>query len=183
MREAIARRLSRLREGEGDRSFATRPSLLVIDGGKGQLGAALQGMADAGVQGVPAIGLAKRLEEVFIPGRRDPVPLPDSSAGLRLLQEIRDEAHRVALRHHRARRGKAMTGSVLDALPGVGPARRAAILRHFGSPERVLAASRDELSAVPGLPAKVARDIYDRLHKTAAPGGEAAETAEVVAWS
>jgi excinuclease ABC subunit C len=183
MREAVARRLARLADGDGDRSFATRPSLLVIDGGKGQLGAALQGMADAGVGGIPAIGLAKRLEEVFVPGRQNPVPLSDDSAGLRLLQEIRDEAHRVALRHHRARRGKGMTGSVLDALPGVGPARRGAILRHFGSPERVLTASREELSAVPGLPAKVARDIYDRLHKTAAPGGEAAETAEAVGWS
>jgi excinuclease ABC subunit C len=89
----------------------------------------------------------------------------------------------VALRHHRARRGKAAVGgSVLDSLPGVGPARRAAILRHFGSPERVLAASRDELSSVPGLPAKVARDIYDRLHKTAAPRGDGAESSEA-AWN
>lgn len=183
MREAVGRRLSRLGGEESDRSFAARPSLLVIDGGKGQLGAALEAMTEAGVDDIPVIGLAKRLEEVFVPGRRDAVPLDTDSAGLRLLQEIRDEAHRVAVRHHRTRRDKGMTGSVLDALPGVGPARRAAILRHFGSPERALAASREELSAVPGLPAKVARDIYDRLHKTAAPGGEAAETAEVATWS
>jgi excinuclease ABC subunit C len=140
-------------------------------------------MADAGVEGIPAVGLAKRLEEVFAPGRSEPVPLPDGSAGLRLLQQVRDEAHRVALRHHRARRGKGMTESILDALPGIGPARRRAILQHFGSPERFLAASREELAAVPGLPAKVARDIYDHLHKTAAPGGAAARPAEAGAWS
>jgi excinuclease ABC subunit C len=183
MREAVSRRLGRLAGGDGDRSFGTRPSLIVIDGGKGQLAAALQGMADAGVEGIPTIGLAKRLEEVFVPGRSHPVPIPEGSAGLQLLRQIRDEAHRVALRHHRGRRGKAATGSVLDSLPGVGPARRAAILRHFGSPERVLAASREELAGVPGLPARVARDVYDRLHKTAAPGGAAAGTAGAGAWS
>ncbi|MEW6582634.1 MAG: excinuclease ABC subunit UvrC [Actinomycetota bacterium] len=185
MREVIARRFTRLRDGDGDgdRSFAARPALVVIDGGKGQLGAALHGMADAGVQDVPAIGLAKRLEEVFVPGRSDPLPIPDGSPGLRLLQAIRDEAHRVALRHHRTRRGKGMTESALDTLPGVGPARRAAILRHFGSPDRVLAASREELAAVPRLPARVAREIYDHLHKTGSPGGDAADPVEAAAWS
>jgi excinuclease ABC subunit C len=183
MQEAVARRFARLAGGDADPSFAARPSLVVVDGGKGQLGAALRGMADAGVEGIPAVGLAKRLEEVFVPGRSEPVPLPDGSAGLRLLQQVRDEAHRVALRHHRARRGKGMTESILDALPGIGPARRRAILQHFGSPERFLAASREELAAVPGLPAKVARDIYDHLHKTAAPGGAAARPAEAGAWS
>lgn len=184
MREVITRRFTRLVTPTGtDRSFASRPSLVVIDGGKGQLGAALQGMADAGVEGIPTIGLAKRLEEVFVPGRRDPVPIPDGSPGIRLLQAIRDEAHRVALRHHRTRRGKGMTESVLDDLPGVGPARRAAILRHFGSPDRVMAASRDELAAVPKLPARLAREIYDHLHKTDSPGGEAADPVEAATWS
>jgi excinuclease ABC subunit C len=177
MHEAVSRRLARVGDEGSDRSFAARPALLVIDGGKGQLGAALQAMADTGLSDIPVIGLAKQREEVFVPGRSDPIDLDIDSPGSRLLQEIRDEAHRVALRHHRTRRGKAATGSALDALPGVGPARRAAILQHFGSPERALAASRDELSAVPGLPAKVARDIYDRLHKTASPGSDAADTA------
>lgn len=180
MHEALTRRLARLSGDESDRSFSARPALIVIDGGKGQLGAALQAMTEVGIEPIPMIGLAKREEEVFVPGRSQPVALAPDSAGSRLLQEIRDEAHRVALRHHRARRGKAAVGgSVLDSLPGVGPARRAAILRHFGSPDRVLAASRDELSSVPGLPAKLARDIYDRLHKTAAPRADAADSTEV----
>jgi excinuclease ABC subunit C len=171
----VRRRFSRLADGgEDDASFAARPGLVVIDGGKGQLSAALAGMRDAGVEDVPVVSLAKRLEEVYRPGIPDPLLLPEGSAALRVLQHVRDEAHRFALRHHRGRRGRGMTESVLDALPGVGPARKAALLRHFGSTERFLAASRDELAAVPGVPAKVARDVYDRLHKTAAPSEEAA---------
>jgi excinuclease ABC subunit C len=175
MREALGRRFRRLADpDEDDPSFAARPGLVVIDGGKGQLGAALAGISQAGVEDVPAVSLAKRQEEVFRPGRPDPLLLEEGSPALRLLQHVRDEAHRFALRHHRGRRGRGMTESVLDALPGVGPARKAAILRHFGSPERFLAATRDELSAVPGVPAKVARDIYDHLHKTAGPSPEPA---------
>lgn len=169
--EVITRRFERLAGGGDDTSFAQRPGLVVIDGGKGQLGAALRGIAAAGVDDVPIVSLAKRYEEVYVPGRPDPLVLPDGSAGLRVLQAIRDEAHRFALKHHRGRRDKGMTGSILDALPGIGPSRRAAILRHFGSPERFLQASADELAGVPGLPPKVARDIYDRLHKTAIPAG------------
>ncbi len=172
MREALGRRFARLArpDPEPDPSFSSRPGLVVIDGGKGQLGAALAGMADAGVEGVPAVGLAKRQEEVFLPGRPDPLLLPEGSAGLRLLQQVRDEAHRFALRHHRSRRDRGMTTSVLDDLPGVGPVRRRAILRHFGSPDRFLAASPEELAAVPGLPPKVARSVWERLHRTAEPG-------------
>jgi excinuclease ABC subunit C len=177
MEEALQRRFSRLREEEDDPSFAARPGLVVIDGGKGQLGAALAGMAAAGVEDVPVVSLAKKREEVFRPGRSEPLLLDEGSAALRVLQHIRDEAHRFALRHHRGRRGRGMTESVLDALPGVGPARKAAILRHFGSAERFLAASREELEAVPGVPSKVARNVYDRLHKTAGPGEAAAPVA------
>ena len=118
---------------------------------------------------MPVVSLAKRREEVFRPGRSEPLLLDEGSAGLRLLQHVRDEAHRFALRHHRGRRGRGMTESVLDALPGVGPARKAAILRHFGSTDRFLAATREELEAVPGVPPKVAREVYDHLHKTAGP--------------
>jgi excinuclease ABC subunit C len=167
MREAITRRFTRLATpGEGDPSFASRPALVVIDGGKGQLGAAIEGLAETGIEGIPFIGLAKRQEEVFLPGRSDPILLPERSAGLRLLQQIRDEAHRFALRHHRGRRGRGMTESVFDALPGIGPARKSAILRHFGSAERFMNAGREELAAVPGVPAKVARQVYDHLHRT-----------------
>jgi excinuclease ABC subunit C len=143
----------------------------VIDGGKGQLGAALAGIADAGVEGLVVVGLAKRLEEVYVQERNEPLLLPEDSAALRVLQRARDEAHRFALRHHRRRRDRSMTESVLDELPGVGPARRRAILRHFGSVDGFLAASRVEVEAVPGLPPKVARGIWDRLHKTAGPVG------------
>jgi excinuclease ABC subunit C len=183
MREALQRRFARLSDPGDDPSFAARPGLVVIDGGKGQLGAALAGMRDAGAGDVPVVSLAKRQEEVFLPGRSEPLLLDEGSSALRQLQQVRDEAHRFALRHHRGRRGRGMTESVLDALPGVGPARKAALLRHFGSTERFLAASREELAAVPGVPAKVARDVYDRLHKTAGPsrspapvgGGEGGE--------
>ncbi len=171
MREAITRRFQRLADpAEGDPSFRSRPGLVVIDGGKGQLSAALAGLADAGVDGIPFVGLAKQQEEVFTPGRSRPVLLPENSPGLTTLQQIRDEAHRVALRHHRRRRGKSMTASVFDSLPGVGPARRKAILTHFGSVERFMEADPDELAAVPGLPPKVARGLWEHIHRAPDPG-------------
>ena len=141
------------------------PALVVIDGGKGQLSAALEGMAEAGAPDMPVIGLAKQREEIFLPGRSQPLLLPEASAGLRLLTQIRDEAHRFALRHHRNARGRGMTRSLIDALPGVGPVRRKAILTHFGTPDRVAQASREELEGVPGLPPKVAREIWEHLHR------------------
>jgi excinuclease ABC subunit C len=111
------------------------------------------------------IALAKREEEVFLPGRSAAVVLERDSAGLQLLQRIRDEAHRFALGFHRQRRDVRTRESILDALPGVGPARRRALLRHFGSPERLLAASSEELEGVPGVPAKTGRQIYAALHR------------------
>jgi excinuclease ABC subunit C len=116
-------------------------------------------------RGTAVIGLAKRIEEVFVPGRSDPLPISSESEASRLLQRVRDEAHRFAIEHHRARRGKAMTGSLLDELRGVGPVRKRALLNHFGSPERLVGASREELEAVPGIPGKLARDIHRQLHK------------------
>jgi excinuclease ABC subunit C len=148
-----------------DASFASLPNLVVIDGGRGQLAAGLQQLQGFRDRGVAVVSLAKRIEEVFQPGRRDPLLLDHSTPELQLLQRVRDEAHRFALAHHRARRDKAMTSSLLDELPGVGPARKRALLAHFGSPEGVVAASREELQAVPGLPAKVARELHGRLHR------------------
>ena len=177
--EVITRRFERFASGGDERSFSRRPGLVVIDGGKGQLAAALRGLAAAGVHDVPVVSLAKRIEEVFVPGKSDPLLLPEGSAGLRVLQAIRDEAHRFALKNHRGRRDRGMTGSILDALPGIGPSRRAAILKHFGSPDRFLSASADELASVPGLPSKVARDVYDHLHKTVPPDGVASIGREV----
>ena len=149
-----------------DASFAALPGLIVIDGGKGQLSSGLEALEEFRAQGVPVISLAKRLEEVYLPDRSEPLVLPRSSPALQLLQRIRDEAHRFAIEHHRVRRDRSMRRSILDDLPGIGPARKRALLRHFGSPERFLGASREELEAVPGLPGKVARQIHEQLNKT-----------------
>jgi excinuclease ABC subunit C len=150
---------------EYNASFASLPNLVVIDGGKGQLAAGLGPLRGFRERGVAVVSLAKRIEEVFIPGRSAPLVLDHSTPELQLLQRVRDEAHRFAITHHRTRRDKAMTTSLLDELPGVGPARKRALLAHFGSPDAVLAASREELQAVPGLPAKVARDLHGHLHR------------------
>ncbi|GAC1539229.1 MAG: excinuclease ABC subunit UvrC [Polyangiales bacterium] len=148
-----------------DSSFAALPNLIVIDGGKGQLSAGLGALAGLRTRGVAVIALAKRLEEVFVPGAGAPLLLDHSSAELQVLQRIRDEAHRFAITHHRGRRDSAMTASVLDGLPGIGPARKRALITHFGSPEGVVAASAEELQSVAGVPAKVGRDLYQTLHR------------------
>jgi excinuclease ABC subunit C len=148
-----------------DGSFASLPNLVVIDGGKGQLAAGLAPLRGFRERGVTVVSLAKRIEELFLPGRRSPLVLDHSTPALQLLQRVRDEAHRFAVTHHRTRRDKAMTSSLLDELPGVGPARKRALLTHFGSPEAVVSASSEELQAVPGLPAKVARELHGHLHR------------------
>ncbi len=171
MAEVVSRRFARLRTGveaEYDEGFATVPNLVVIDGGKGQLSAALAAMQAYELPRVAVISLAKRVEEVFVPGRSDPIVLDPHSAGLQLLQRIRDEAHRFALTFHRQRRSARARESLFDTLEGVGPARRRALLRHFGSTEGVLAASQEQLEGVSGVPAKTARAIYAQLHKTGA---------------
>jgi excinuclease ABC subunit C len=167
MAEVISRRFARLTDQtEGyDDGFAAVPNLVVVDGGKGQLSAALAAMQAYDLPRVAVISLAKREEEVFVPGRPDPVVLEPHSAGLQLLQRIRDEAHRFALGFHRQRRDARSFSSLLDELPGVGPARRRALLQHFGSVDRVVAASQEELEGVPQLPPKTARAIYAQLHK------------------
>jgi excinuclease ABC subunit C len=148
-----------------DASFASLPNVVVIDGGKGQLAAGLAPLRGFRERGVAVVSLAKRVEEVFIPGRRAPLVLDHSTPELQLLQRVRDEAHRFAVTHHRSRRDKAMTSSLLDELPGIGPARKRALLARFGSPETIVTASREELQAVPGLPAKVGRELYGHLHR------------------
>ena len=169
MHEVIGRRFARLQADPGsaewNESFVATPNLVVVDGGKGQLGAALQAMRELELPRVAVVSLAKRIEEVFVPGRSEPILLPAHSAGLQLLQRVRDEAHRFAVTFHRQRRDAAARESMFDQIEGVGPARRRALLRHFGSAERVLDASQDELESVPGVPAKTARHIYAQLHK------------------
>jgi excinuclease ABC subunit C len=168
MAEVVSRRFARARSvtaEEYDEGFAAIPNLLVIDGGKGQLSAALTAMQAYELPRVAVIALAKRDEEVFLPGRAEAIRLDPSSPGLQLLQRIRDEAHRFAVGFHRRRRDAEARESILDALPGVGPARKRALLRHFGSPERLLAATAEELEGVPGVPAKTGRGLYAALHK------------------
>jgi excinuclease ABC subunit C len=172
--EVLGRRAARFLEqadlsphdAERDEGFAALPDLIVIDGGKGQLSAGMRALAPLAERGVAVVGLAKRIEEVFVPGRSAPLPIEDDSEALRLLQRVRDEAHRFAIEFHRQRRDQSMTRSLLDELPGVGPVRKRALLTHFGSPERLVGASREELEAVPGIPGKLARDIHRQLHKT-----------------
>lgn len=173
MAEVLSRRYARWRQQAEvsphdpayDASFAALPNVVVIDGGKGQLAAGLQPLAGFRERGVAVVSLAKRIEELFLPGQARPLVLDHSTPELQLLQRVRDEAHRFAITHHRARRDSAMTGSLLDGLPGIGPTRKRALLTHFGSPDAVLAASREELQRVPGVPAKVARDIHALLHR------------------
>jgi len=174
MEEVLARRAARYLEqhdlsphdGKRDDSFASLPALVVIDGGKGQLGAGMRALRPFVDRGVTVVGLAKRLEEVYLPGREAPLDLRADSEASKLLQRVRDEAHRFAIDHHRGRRDRAMTGSVLDDLRGIGPVRKRALLSHFGTPERLIAASREELEAVPGVPGKVAREIHEQLNRT-----------------
>jgi excinuclease ABC subunit C len=174
MEEVLGRRLAQWEaqqdlsphDPKRNESFATLPNLIVIDGGPGQLAAGLRALEGFRQRGVAVVSLAKRLEEVYTAGRRAPIVLAHDTPELQLLQRVRDEAHRFAITHHRSRRDKQLTTSILDELPGIGPARKRALLQHFGSPEAFLAASREELEAVPGLPGKTAREVYGFLNRT-----------------
>jgi excinuclease ABC subunit C len=174
MEEILGRRVARWEaqrdlsphDKDYDPSFATLPNVIVIDGGRGQLAAGMRVLEPFRERGVAIVSLAKRIEEVFFPGRSEPLVLEHDTPALQLLQRVRDEAHRFAITHHRIRRDRAMTASVLDELPGVGPARKRALLAHFGSPDAILAASREELAAVPGVPGKLAGDMWRELHRS-----------------
>jgi excinuclease ABC subunit C len=170
MREVLLRRFARARglAGEGyDPSFEAVPDLVMVDGGKPQLSAARAALSELELEdAVSVVALAKREEEVYVPWSPAPLALPQDDLGLLLLRHVRDEAHRFALGYHRSRRTARTTLSLLDQLPGIGEKRKKAIINHFGSPERFLEASREELEAVPGLPGKVAREVYAYVHKT-----------------
>ncbi len=172
MRDVLDRRFRRWQIAQSEEMLGTRdiegwaklPDLILVDGGKGQLGVAVDVLESYDLlDTVPVAALAKRREEIFLPGRSQPVLLPRRSPGLFLVQRVRDEAHRFAVAHHRVRRRKAGLTSQLESLPGVGPARRKALLQRFGSIEAIRAASLEELDAVPGLPQSVAKTIKDRL--------------------
>jgi excinuclease ABC subunit C len=159
--------------GRGDtpRKFAYPPNLVVVDGGAGQVAAACAALAELGIEDVAVCGLAKRLEEVWLPGEEYPVILSRSSEGLYLLQRVRDEAHRFAITYHRAKRGKAATVSVLDSVPGLGPARRSALLKQFGSVKALSAASPEEIATVPGIGPRLAETIAGALRQGASQRG------------
>jgi len=147
-----------------DPSFALLPDFLIVDGGKGQLGRAVEVLEKFELSGkIPLAGLAKQNEELFLPGQSDPLVLPRQSQALYLIQRIRDEAHRFAITAHRNQRTKLGLASRLDKVPGIGPARRRALLSRFGSIEGILEATPEELAQVPGIPANLAHTIKEVL--------------------
>ncbi len=159
------------------RRFAYPPQLLLVDGGKGQLGVAVRVLEELGLDGeIPVASLAKQFEEVYLPGRPDPVRIPRSSEALYLLQQIRDEAHRFAITYHRSLRGKRMTASVLDGVPGLGPTRKKRLVSELGGVSAVKAASLETLQALSWLPEAVAGAVWERIH---APAGPVRSTDEV----
>ena len=183
MEEMLGRRFARLRAGadggdgrqggttgdEGSvrrRRFSYPPSLIVVDGGRGQLSVATKVLADLDLH-IPAIGLAKRLEEVYFPDRPDPLRISRGSEALFVLQHIRDEAHRFAVTYHREKRSKRVMASSLDDVQGIGPARKRALLKRFGSLARLSRASAEEISATPGVGPEIARAVHERLHGSA----------------
>jgi excinuclease ABC subunit C len=166
MEETIRRRfkayLAEQRKSVADQGkFSYPPSLDVIDGGAGQLGRAVKVLDELELD-IPVIGLAKKMEEVYMPGRPEPIRIPRDAEALYLLQQVRDEAHRFANTYHQQLRSKSMVDSILDDVPGVGPKRKKQLLRHFGSLKKMRAASRSDLTEV--VPEQVASDLYSALH-------------------
>ncbi len=153
------------------RKFAYPPNLLVVDGGAPQANAAADALAEMGITDVAVIGLAKRLEEVWLPAEPDPVILPRTSEALYLLQRVRDEAHRFAVAYHRQKRSKRMTTSALDSVPGLGQARKAALLKHFGSLRKIRKATVEEIGAVPGFGRRTAESVHAALTGTGSTAG------------
>ena len=160
MSEVLGRRYAP--ERMADERFGSRPDLLVVDGGKPQLTAAMAQLEELGLD-IPVCGLAKSDEEIFVPWDDTPVVLPSGSPSLYLIKQVRDESHRFAITFHRELRDKAMTRSALDDVPGVGPKRRRALMRRFGSMKRLRAASEEEIAATPGVPADVAHAVWQAL--------------------
>ncbi len=170
MGEVLRRRFSPERMADG--RFGSRPGLVIVDGGKPQVSAAVAALETSGLADIPVVGLAKREEELFVPGWDEPVLLPNGSASLYLVKRIRDEAHRFAITYHRDLRGKAMTASVLDNVPGLGPKRKKALLKEFGSVKKLRAATIDEIAAVKGIPQQCRRGGRRYAARERRPGGD-----------
>ena len=170
MKEVITRRYSRLspdyeKETDPNDSMFIKPDLVLIDGGKGQLGMAVEVFKELGISDVPLVGLAKKFEELYVPGRSQPIILPRKSTALHLLQYVRDESHRFAITFHRQLRGNAFTKSELDNIPGVGKKRKQALLGHFQNLDAIKSASIEEISEVKGINPKLAQTIHNTLKK------------------
>jgi excinuclease ABC subunit C len=196
LREVVTRRFRRyidersrtgeLINGEGldghgrRRAFAYPPNLVVVDGGPAQVAAAAGALADLGVDDVSVCGLAKRLEEVFLPDRADPVVLRRTSEALYLLQRVRDEAHRFAITYHRQRRSRSLVAGALDSVPGLGDARKRALLRHFGSVKRLRAATAEQIAEVPGIGPLTAAAVHRALAEACPPAALDTTTGELL---
>jgi excinuclease ABC subunit C len=192
--QVISRRIKRLLDDRGvdisevqvsggkQGKFSYPPSLIVVDGGAPQVKAALRALEEAGLAEIPLCGLAKRMEEVWLPGSKDPMILPRTSEGLYLLQRVRDEAHRFAITFHRSRRSALMLESLLDEIPNLGQVRRGALLKKFGSVAAIRKASTAEIAQVPGIGPTIAHVIYTHLEKDAEPSFDA-QTGEILAGS
>ncbi len=167
MAEMLQRRFRRVETDGDDESFGSLPDLVIVDGGKGQLHAAVDALHEVGRQDLPIVSLAKRLEEIFLPHRSESVLLTRTSQALYLVQRIRDEAHRFAITYHRNVRGKQATVSQIDAVPGIGPARRKALIKTFGSVRGIKAATTEEIAGVPGIDSKLATAIKEHLGASA----------------
>jgi excinuclease ABC subunit C len=165
LQEVLRRRFRKavVKEATAEDTWAKLPDLIIIDGGKGQLNAALEVLAEFGVEEVPAVGLAKAREEVFKPGEPDALILPLDSAGLQLMQRVRDEAHRFAVSYHQRLRRRQSLASTLEEIPGIGPKRRRALLKRFGSVEAIRKASLEQLAGVEGMNKSIARKVQDFL--------------------
>ena len=180
MDEVLTRRFRNyLRERDegahAGKRFSYPPNLLVVDGGRGQLNVAVRVLEELGLEDISVASLAKRLEEVYLPGREEPVRIPRDSEALYLLQQVRDEAHRFAITYHRQLRGKKMTVSVLDGVPGLGPGRRQRLLKEVGSVKKLRELAEEDLLALTWLPDPVGTAVYRRLHNldTPDPAGRA----------
>ncbi len=164
MVEVIKRRLRYLADLMPEAQFSTRPDLIVVDGGKPQLSAALKAINELGLKDIPIVALAKREEELFLPGQSDPLILQKRSSALNLIRHLRDEAHRFAIQFHRDLRGKKMLLSTFDSIPGVGKKRKRILIKYFGSPEGIFKATLGQLQACPGVPQNVATEVFEYLH-------------------
>jgi excinuclease ABC subunit C len=159
LREVLLRRLERLKEGR-----SRRPDLLLVDGGRGQVSAAVEAMRESGLSPIAVAGLAKKNEEIFLPGIKAPISLPRRNPGLKLLQKARDEAHRFAVSYHRKIRSRGLVESALDGIPGVGEYRKTLLLVRFGSIAGLSKADESEIAAVMGIGPVTARKIHEYLH-------------------